>query len=110
MAGQLEGRTVAILAANGVEEVELIEPRDAVRKAGGRIDVLSVESGEIQAMNQDVEKAAGSRWTGGCPRQRSRTTTRCCCPVVPPILITCGKIWTRCVSSATSSRRASRWA
>ncbi|HET9254680.1 MAG TPA: type 1 glutamine amidotransferase domain-containing protein [Pseudonocardiaceae bacterium] len=58
MANQLEGRTVAILASSGVEEVELVEPRNAVRKAGARTEVLSIEPGEIQAMNHDVEKAS----------------------------------------------------
>lgn len=58
MANQLEGRKVAILASSGVEEVELVEPRDVLRKAGAQTEVLSIESGEIQAMNQDVEKAS----------------------------------------------------
>lgn len=61
MANQLVGRKVAILASSGVEEVELIEPRDAVRKAGAQTEVLSIEPGEIQAMNQDVEKASRIR-------------------------------------------------
>jgi protease I len=58
MTGQLAGRKVAILAASGVEEVELVQPRDAVRAAGAQTEVLSISSGEIQAMNQDVEKAS----------------------------------------------------
>lgn len=58
MASQLEGRKVAILASDGVEEIELVKPRDAVRAAGAQTEVLSIDSGEIQAMNQDVEKAS----------------------------------------------------
>lgn len=36
MAGELQGRKVAILAADGVERVELEQPRQAIEGAGGR--------------------------------------------------------------------------
>jgi protease I len=61
MANQLKGRKVAILAASGVEEVELVKPRSAVEEAGAQTEVLSIEPGEIQAMNHDVEKAGRIR-------------------------------------------------
>ncbi|WP_068269446.1 type 1 glutamine amidotransferase domain-containing protein [Aldersonia kunmingensis] len=54
---RLQDHTVAILATNGVEQVELTEPRDAVEKAGARTVLVSLESGEIQAMNHDTEAA-----------------------------------------------------
>jgi protease I len=57
MASELEGRRVAILAADGVEEVELLEPRRAVEAAGAQVTLLSLEAGEIQAMNGDIDKA-----------------------------------------------------
>ena len=56
MADELQGRNVAILAADGVEQVELEQPRDAVQSAGARTELLSLETGEIQAMNQDINK------------------------------------------------------
>jgi protease I len=49
MAGELNGRRVAILAADGVERVELEQPRQALEDAGARTDVVSITSGEIQA-------------------------------------------------------------
>lgn len=55
--GRLAGRTVAVLATNGVEEVELVEPRRAVEEAGGTVRLLSLEPGEIQAMKSDVHAA-----------------------------------------------------
>jgi protease I len=55
MANELDGRRVAILAADGVEQVELEEPRRAVEAAGARAELLSLEDGEIQAMNHDIE-------------------------------------------------------
>lgn len=54
MQDQLQGRRVAILAANGVEQVELTEPRRAVEEAGASTQLLSVQPGQIQAMNQDI--------------------------------------------------------
>ncbi|MFI6515173.1 type 1 glutamine amidotransferase domain-containing protein [Spirillospora sp. NPDC050679] len=56
MAGELQGRRIAILAATGVEQVELEQPRAAVRDAGAEVDVLSIEEGRIQAMHQDIDK------------------------------------------------------
>jgi len=53
----LNGRRVAILAADGVEQVELVEPRKAVTDAGATAEVVSLEPGEIQAMNGDIDKA-----------------------------------------------------
>jgi protease I len=51
----LNGRRVAILATDGVEEVELVQPRDAVQKAGATTTLVSLTHGDIQAMNNDVE-------------------------------------------------------
>ncbi len=57
MSDELQGKRVAILAADGVEQVELERPRDAVEQAGAETELLSLESGEIQAMNSDIEPA-----------------------------------------------------
>jgi protease I len=57
MADELQGKKVAILAADGVEQVELERPRDAVEQAGAETELLSLERGEIQAMNGDIEPA-----------------------------------------------------
>lgn len=51
MAGKLEGKKVAILAADGVEQVELVEPRRAIEGAGATTELVSLRSGEIQAFN-----------------------------------------------------------
>jgi protease I len=57
MAGELTGKTIAILAADGVEEVELTEPRKAVEDAGALTVLVSIAPGEIQAMRGDIEPA-----------------------------------------------------
>ena len=48
---KLDGKRIAFLATDGVEQVELTEPLDAVRAAGARADLLSLETGRIQGMN-----------------------------------------------------------
>ena len=57
MANELQGKKIAILAADGVEKVELEKPREALRKAGAQVEVLSLKAGEIQARNHDLEPA-----------------------------------------------------
>jgi protease I len=56
MADELQGKRIAILAATGVEQVELEQSRDAVESAGAQTEVLSIEQGEIQALNHDIDK------------------------------------------------------
>ncbi len=58
MAGRLNGKRIAILPTDGVEEVELARPRDAVTAEGARADVVSLQEGELQAMNTDIEPAS----------------------------------------------------
>jgi protease I len=57
MAGKLDGKRIAILATDGVEQVELTEPRDAVTAEGAVVEVVSLSTGEFQAMNGDIEPA-----------------------------------------------------
>ena len=53
----LNGRTVAFLVApEGIEQVELTEPWQAVEKAGGRPQLLSTKGGEVQAY-EHLDKA-----------------------------------------------------
>jgi protease I len=57
MADQLNGKKIAFLTANeGVEEVELTEPRKAVEAAGGNTELLAPEAGDVQAFNH-LDKA-----------------------------------------------------
>jgi len=57
MSDQLQGKRIAILVANeGVEQVELTSPRDALRDAGAKIDLLAPVADEIQAFNH-LDKA-----------------------------------------------------
>ncbi|GAB3205948.1 type 1 glutamine amidotransferase domain-containing protein [Marinactinospora thermotolerans] len=57
MADELTGKTIAFLAApEGTEQVELTEPWEAVRRAGGTPRLISTDSGEIQGFDH-LDKA-----------------------------------------------------
>ncbi len=54
---ELYGARVAILAADGVERVELEEPRRALDGAGASTELLSLHDGTIQARDDDLDDA-----------------------------------------------------
>ena len=56
MTEKLKGKKIAFLATNGFEQVELSCPWEKIKNAGADVDLVSLESGEIQGMNHD-EKA-----------------------------------------------------
>jgi protease I len=69
---QLKDKRIAFLMANeGVEQVELTEPLEAVKGAGAEVDLLAPEAGEVQAFNHldkgerfPVDRAVGDADAG----------------------------------------------
>ena len=51
MSDKLQGKRVAFLATDMVEQVELTEPWKAVKDAGGTPELVSLKEGEIQGFN-----------------------------------------------------------
>ncbi|MDQ3772791.1 MAG: type 1 glutamine amidotransferase [Actinomycetota bacterium] len=51
MTNELSGKRIAFVAADGVEQIELTEPWDAVKGAGAEVHLLSVSSDDIQGFN-----------------------------------------------------------
>jgi protease I len=51
MAQNLEGKRIAFLATDGVEQSELEQPWHELRKAGAKVELLSVHKGAIQAVH-----------------------------------------------------------
>jgi len=51
MARKLEGKKVAILVADGFEQVEMTKPREALNEAGAETKIVSLKPGQIQGMN-----------------------------------------------------------
>ena len=58
MAADLQGKKIAFLVAQeGIEEVELTKPWQAVKDAGGTPELVAPEDGEVQAFNH-LDKSA----------------------------------------------------
>ena len=55
MSNQLNGKRIAILATDGVEQVEMTEPRKALEAAGATTELISPAKGKLQAW-QHMEK------------------------------------------------------
>ncbi|QLH83311.1 type 1 glutamine amidotransferase domain-containing protein [Halosimplex pelagicum] len=54
----LDGTTVAVLVApEGTERVEFERPVEALTEAGAEVDVVSIEDGEAQTVDNDLEQA-----------------------------------------------------
>ena len=51
MAQSLSGKTVAVLATDGVELVELTEPVKALRDAGAAVEIVSLKAGDFQGFD-----------------------------------------------------------
>lgn len=69
----LPGKRVACLAADVVEDVEYTQSRAAAEQAGAEVHLISLKSGEIQSMNQDINPANHyrvDRERGQCGRLR----------------------------------------
>jgi protease I len=55
MPNKLNGKRIAILATDGVEQVEMTEPRKALDAAGAKTELVSPAKGQLQAW-QHLEK------------------------------------------------------
>ena len=51
MPGELEGKKVAILLTEGVEQVEALEPKRALEEAGATTHIVAPEEGRVRAWN-----------------------------------------------------------
>ncbi len=51
MAGKLEGKNVAILVADGFEEVELFSPKEALEREGATCTIVSPKEGRVKGWN-----------------------------------------------------------
>ena len=56
MSDQLNGKKIAFLATDGFEQVEFTQPWEAIKSAGATVELVSLESGQIQGFNH-LDKA-----------------------------------------------------
>ncbi len=75
MAQELQGKRIAFLATDGVEQIELTRPWQEMVSAGATVELISLKEGEIQGVHHDkkggrfqvdrtVEKARASDYDG----------------------------------------------
>jgi|GEM_PF-2040915 protease I len=57
----LQGLKIALLAADGVRQIELEAPGEAMRRAGAQTQLLSLEAGQIESLDEDLDP--GRRYT-----------------------------------------------
>jgi protease I len=64
---RLKGKRIAILATDGFEQSELLEPKRALEEAGAEVDVISLKKGEIRGWKMkdwgdevEVDRVIGS--------------------------------------------------
>ena len=70
MEKKLKGKKVAILVADGFEQIELTEPKRALEEAGAKTEIVAPSEHEVQGWNHD-EKA--DSFTVDMPLSRARS-------------------------------------
>lgn len=67
---KLAGKRIAVLAADGFENVELVAPVAALKEAGAQVVIVALHAGRIRGMNvhppAELLQVEQSHW---CPRR-----------------------------------------
>ena len=69
MTNQLNGMRVAILVADGFEQVEMTKPKQALEEAGAKTEIVSPAEGEVQGWNH---REKGDRFSVGADLNTAR--------------------------------------
>ena len=86
---------VAVLATDGVEQVELDRPWQALEEAGAEPELVSLEAGTITAY-EHIDKGDTKKVDAdGEPTPTPTTTRRSCCPAGSSTATSCGPTPTR---------------
>ena len=133
MTDTLDGAEVAFLVANeGVEQVELTEPWQAVEKAGGRPVLVAPQSGQVQAFHHldkaeafpvdvtlddaDPARFVGLVMPGGVANpdnlrsdDRAVRFTRAFFDDAKPVAAICHAPWTLVEADVVRGRRLTSW-
>ena len=106
MSGRLDGKTVAFVVANeGIEQVELTDPWDAVA-AGGEPVLVAPKTARPRRSTTST-RATRSRSTAPRPTPRPRTSTAWCSPAGSPTPTSSGptaRPWRSCGRSPRRGR------
>ena len=71
MTGKLNGKKVAILVADGFEQVELTNPKEALEKAGAATEIVSPAGTKVRGWN---EEDWGKRFPVDVPLKKAQAT------------------------------------
>ena len=63
MERRLDGKKIAILVADGFEQVELTEPKAALEAAGATTEIVSPAKNEVQGWNHEECHRTDYSWT-----------------------------------------------
>jgi len=66
------GKRIAFLATDGVEEIELTDPWEAVKDVGSKPELISIKSGKIQGMKLEVVVISGHTDSTGAAQLNER--------------------------------------
>jgi protease I len=92
MSLELQSQKIAILAADGVERIELEQPRGALHGAGATTELLSIHDGTIRARQKDLDEAATFQVESG-----------------KPVAAICHGPWTLVEADVVRGRRMTSW-
>jgi protease I len=132
MSGKLKGRKVAILATDGFEQAELMEPKRALDEAGATTHVVSIKSGEIKGwkskdwgdsirVDRTVDQVRASEYDalvlpGGVINPDHLRTEPKAVEFVKqfvqsgkPVAAICHRPWTRIEAGAVRGRKLTSW-
>ena len=133
MAYELEGKKIAFLVAQeGIEEVELTKPWQAVKDAGGTPELVAPEAGEVQSFNHldksstypvdkslqdaDADDYAGLVLPGGVANpdqlrldQRAIEFVQSIFAAGKPVGVICHGPWTLVEADLVRGRRLTSW-
>src|SRR3712207_6356546 len=108
MAGELNGMKVAVLATDGVEQVELDRPWQALEEAGAEPELVSLDAGTLTAYDH-IDKAGTRTVDAVVSSADPDGYGRWCCPEASSTATSSAPTPTPWRSWRPSSTRASRW-
>lgn len=132
MTKKLSGKTIAFLATDGFEQIELTEPWAKIKQAGAKIHLISPKSGKIQGMHHDklgdlfsvdktidqvqVEDYDGLVLPGGVANPDALRTNAACVAFVrdffklaKPVAAICHGPWLLIEADVVHERRVTSW-
>ena len=77
--GKLDGKKIAFLQTDGVEQVELEKPLEAIRGEGAEVTLVSLQEASSRRSTTST-RATGSRPTRRPPTPTRASSTAWCCP------------------------------